>query len=115
MQMFKVFVLLVLATTAGDVFAKPKQKSICPERPDSFVKTVEVFDGPVADMATLVPDESTNTGAYWTLDYVYAAGRTVNIRCGYADKTSVDINLAEKIQKCVYRIAAKKKIEVFCQ
>lgn len=109
MQMFKVFVLLVLATTAGDVFAKPKQKSICPERPDSFVKTVEVFDGPVTDMAILVPDASTNAGAYWTLDYVYKAGRTVNIRCGYADKTSVDINLAEKIQKCSYRISAKKK------
>lgn len=115
MQMFKVFVVLVLTTMAGDASAEPKQKSICPERPDSFVKTVQVFDGPVADMATLVPDESTNTGAYWTLDYVYKAGRSVNIRCEYADKTSVDINLAEKIQKCSYKIAAKKKIEVFCQ
>ena len=66
-------------------------------------------------MAILVPDESTNTGAYWTLDYVYKAGRTVNIRCVYADKTSVDINLPENIQKCSYRIDGKKKIEVYCQ
>lgn len=114
MQTFKVLILLVLTAMAGYAFAKPKQKSICPERPESVVKTVEVFDGPVADMATLVPDESTNTGAFWTLDYVYTAGRTVNIRCGYTDKTSVDINLADKIQKCSYRIDAKKKIEVFC-
>ncbi|HMW46652.1 MAG TPA: hypothetical protein PKD17_01430 [Cellvibrionaceae bacterium] len=63
-------------------------------------------------MATLVPDESTDTGAYWTLDYVYKAGCTVNIRCGYADKTSVDINLAEKIQKCSYKIDAMKKSSV---
>jgi hypothetical protein len=43
------------------------------------------------------------------------SGRTVNVRCGYADKTSVDINLEEKIQKCTYKIDAKKKIAVFCQ
>lgn len=115
MQMVKVFVLLVLTTIAGDAFAKPKQMSICPDRPDTFVKTVQIFDGPVADMATLVPDETKEDQGFWTLDYVYKAGRTVNVRCEYADKTSVDINLAEKIQKCSYRISAKKTYTLQCQ
>ncbi|RYF80312.1 MAG: hypothetical protein EOO03_17465 [Chitinophagaceae bacterium] len=103
-----------MITIAGTAFATPKQQSICPERSKSFVNSVQVFDGPVADLAILVPDEAKPNQGFWKLDYVYAAGRTVNVRCEYADKTNLDINLPEKIQKCSYRIDAKKKLKLFC-
>ncbi|HRH75752.1 MAG TPA: hypothetical protein PK129_00250 [Cellvibrionaceae bacterium] len=114
MWLIRVFALFMCISTAACALEQPEKSSICPERSASFVKSVQVFDGPVGEMAILVPDEAKEDHGFWKLDYVYAAGRTVNIRCEYTDKTNVDINLPDKIQKCSYKIDGKKKLVLVC-
>ena len=94
--------------------AQEAATSVCPAKQNSFVKSVDVYDGPLADMVILIPDEATETEGYWNLSYVYEAGRTVNIQCKYADKTSVDINLANKITQCRYSFAHDKGLLLHC-
>ncbi len=111
----KALLLLISLTLVGCTFAQAGVNNVCPARPNSFLESVDVYDGPVADMAILMPEESNETRGFWNLAYVYEAGLTVNIRCKYSDNTSVDINLAKKINQCRYNLMKDKSLVLRCQ
>lgn len=115
MSLTKALSILISLTFVGCSFAKEEVSSVCPVRPNSSVAAVDVYDGPIADMAILMSDEAKATQGFWNLAYVYEAGRTVNIRCKYADKTSVDINLVKKINQCRYKFMKDKNLILSCQ
>ncbi len=115
MWSIKALLLLISLTLVGCTFAQEGANNVCPARPNSFVESVHVYDGPLAEMAILIPDEAKETRGFWNLAYVYEAGRTVNIRCKYFDNTSVDINLAKKINQCRYNIMKDKSLVLRCQ
>ncbi len=79
------------------------------------LRNVTVFDGPPSELASLVPDEGGDTSASWELGYVYDAGRTVWVRCQYADGTSADVQLSAKVSKCEYKAFKKDAFKLFCQ
>jgi hypothetical protein len=115
MWSIKALSLLICMTLVGCTYAQEATNNICPARSNSSVETVDVYDGPVADMAILMPDEANETRGLWNLAYVYEAGRTVNIRCKYADKTTMDINLAKKINQCHFNIMKDKSLVLRCK
>lgn len=86
---------------------------VCAAKP--ALRNVTVFDGPPAELASLVPDEGGDTGGSWELGYVYDAGRTVWVRCQYADGTSADVQLSAKVGKCEYKAVKKDAFKLFCK
>lgn len=75
---------------------------VCPARPDHPVRRMTVFDGPPEELASLVPDHGLQHWGYWTLGYVFDAGRFVTIRCEYADGHNEDVKLTSRIARCEY-------------
>ncbi len=105
--------MLVAAAACG---VRPVQAAgVCPGQPGQPLRQVDVFDGPVEDLATLVPDVAKERAGHWQLGYVYAAGRTVNVRCHYADARMVDVALTQKVERCDYRIDARKTLDLRCR
>ncbi len=86
---------------------------VCAAKP--ALRNVTVFDGPPSELASLVPDEAGEISASWELGYVYDAGRTVWVRCQYADGTSADVQLSARIAKCEYKAVKKDAFKLFCQ
>jgi hypothetical protein len=88
---------------------------VCAPRADTPLQFVDVFDGPVEDMATLVPDRAKAHSGHWRLGYVYKANRFVVVRCKYADGQTVDVKLANRVNRCDYKINAKKTLVLYCK
>ncbi|WP_187408333.1 STY0301 family protein [Saccharophagus sp. K07] len=100
----KLVFILATAIISGCSTTSNHSNSICPERPNTYVKAIGVYDGPIADLALLLPDEASETDGFWNLAYVYDAGRTVNVRCQYSDKTNLDIHLEQPVDQCRFQI-----------
>lgn len=111
----KLFLILISFVLISCVTAQKPADSVCPVRPDSQLKALDVYDGPIAEMAILVPDEATDTEGFWHLAYVYEAGRTVNIRCKYSDKAMVDVEIKNEIDKCRYVVAKQGELILRCK
>jgi hypothetical protein len=107
--------LIVSLTLVGGSFAADGENSICPSRPNGFVESVLVYDGPTAEMAILRPDEANKTMGLWSLAHIYEVGRIVNIRCRYSDKSSVDISLNKKVAQCRSGIAKNGGLTLSCK
>jgi hypothetical protein len=88
---------------------------VCPARKGQPLRFVDVFDGPTEEMATLVPDQDYTRSGYWQLRYVYESSRFVTIRCKYADGAVLDIKLIDKVDRCDYKINAKKALTINCK
>jgi hypothetical protein len=99
----------------GCTFAPVIAKEVCAPLPDNPLRYVDVFDGSVEELATLVPDKAKARSGHWTLGYVYDAKRFVTVRCKYADGKAVDVKLAERIARCDYKINAKKTLALYCK
>jgi hypothetical protein len=108
-------VALVVAFLWGCLVHQAVAADVCPVREPQPLRFVDVFDGPPADLATLIPDKAGERSGYWLLGYIYDAGRFVVIRCKYADKQTVDVKLSQKVNKCEYKIDAKKTLSVYCK
>jgi len=108
------FVALIASVVCGQISALAAGP-VCPARHSQPLRFVDVFDGPPEELATLVPDAAKNRSGYWELGYVYDANRIVTIRCRYADGNTVDIKLTEKIERCSYKIDAKKTLRLRCK
>ncbi|GKS74284.1 lipoprotein [Acidovorax sp. SUPP950] len=106
-------VLLFAAANGG--MPTSQAAGVCPAQPGQPLRQVDVFDGPVEDLATLVPDVAKERAGHWQLGYVYAAGRTVNVRCHYADARTVDVELTQEVERCDYRIDARKTLDLRCK
>jgi hypothetical protein len=88
--------------------------NVCPQLA-SHLTSINVFDGAVEELASLIPDASNEHQGYWMLEYVYAAGRFVTVRCIYADGHTVDVKLPNKINRCSFTINTKKVLTLKCR
>ncbi|AHI77335.1 STY0301 family protein [Burkholderia thailandensis] len=103
------------ADATGAAGAARAGTAVCPVRAQSPLQYVDVFDGAPSDLATLIPDDAGERKGHWELGYVYDAGRYVTIRCKYADGQTKDVRLAERVNRCDYRIDGKKTLKVTCR
>lgn len=96
----------VLALVTAQLGAAPAhgqaQATACPTLPDDRLQFVDVFDGTPEEQAYLVPDSATDASGWWSLGYVYDAGRFVTVRCKYAHGHSVDLRIPSRIARCAY-------------
>lgn len=103
--------VVLLGCTLGHVDAK----EVCPIQGDQSLRYVDILDGPIQDMAILIPDEAQHTHGYWSLGYVYDAGRFVSVRCKYADGKVLEIKLLDRVERCNYKIDSKKNLTLDCK
>jgi hypothetical protein len=89
--------------------------SPCAARPGTFLKYVEIFDGPPEELASLAPDESGKNSATFVLGDLYAAGRFAIVRCKYADGKTVDVKLTAKVESCKYVIGKGEQESFTCR
>jgi hypothetical protein len=87
----------------------------CPARRDTTLRFVDVFDGPPEELATLMPDKAEERSGYWSLKYVYDAGRTVTIRCKYANEETHDVKLSTVTTRCDYTIDSQQVLTLRCK
>lgn len=87
---------------------------VCPSR-DAQLHHVELSDGKPEELAILIPDEAGDRAGYWRLDYVYDAGRTVTVKCKYADVHQVDVPLTQRVTRCDYRIGVNQTLFLSCR
>jgi hypothetical protein len=88
---------------------------VCPLRAGQPLRFVDVFDGSPDELAKLMADEAKARSGYWRLDYVYAAGRFVTVRCKYDDEKELDVKLTHNVARCDYRIDARKTLALSCK
>lgn len=86
---------------------------VCPVR-SAPLRYLDVFDGAPAELATLVPEVDSETSGHWLLGYVYDAGRTVTVRCKYADRSEVDVPLPRRVNRCDYRTRPGQALSLVC-
>ena len=106
---------LLLALLSACSPAPSVAAEVCPVQKTQALRFVDVFDGPVQDLATLVPDKAGERFGYWRLGYVYDAARFVTIRCKYADGKTLDVTLSNRVERCDYQIDAKKTLVLRCK
>jgi hypothetical protein len=87
----------------------------CLAKAGTTLRFVDVFDGPPESLATLVPDEAGERSGYWNLKYVYDAGRSVTIRCKYANDEMHDVKLSTVTTRCDYTIDAQQALTLRCK
>ncbi len=108
-------VTVVLAMLTGCSPAPGVAAEVCPIQPNQPLRFVDVFDGPVGDLAILVPDKAQARSGYWRLGYVYDAARFVTIRCKYADGKTLDVKLSKRVDRCDYQIDVDKTLVLRCK
>lgn len=105
----------LLALLSGCASERGVAAEVCPIQPDRPLRFVDVFDGPVEDRATLVPDKAGARSGYWQLGYIYDAARFVTVRCKYAEGKSLDVKLPQRVERCDYQINNEKTLVLRCQ
>lgn len=88
---------------------------ICPIRDEQPLRFAEIFDGNPEDLAALIPDSAKARSGYWDLNYIYDAGRFATVRCKYFDGQTLDLRILNRIQRCDYKINAKKVLKLNCE
>ena len=107
--------ILLLALLSGCAPTPGVAAEVCPSQKNQPLRFVDVFDGPVQDLATLVPDKAGERSGYWRLGYVYDAARFVTIRCKYADGKTLDVKLSKRVDRCDYQIDVDKTLVLRCK
>jgi hypothetical protein len=100
-------IAIVIASPALAAPAAPAKYSCAPAKDGKKLQSLEVFDGPVADNASLVPDDSNQNNGTWTFDGTYEDGRFITLRCKYAGGAVVDIEMKDKVKSCRSKTAGK--------
>jgi hypothetical protein len=82
--------------------------------------SVDLFDGPVEDMADLVPDASTDSKyhahASWKLGYIYDSGHAVYVKCVYRGaKDALIVKLDRQVENCVFDRTKDKPASLTCK
>ena len=115
MLLNKVLGITLLAMASGVCASAVAAVEVCPLRNNQPLRSIDVFDGPPEDLATLIPDKAGARSGYWQLGYVYDAARNVTIRCKYAGGHAIDVLLTNRVDRCSYLINAKKTLALKCQ
>jgi hypothetical protein len=79
------------------------------------LRSVTVFEGPPSEQASLVPDSAGKNNSSWDLAYIYDGGRSVWVRCQYADGANSDVKLSARVSKCRSEAVKKDAIKLSCQ
>lgn len=93
----------------------------CPPFKDQQpLASVDVFDGPVEEMADLVPDASTigkdHAHASWKIGHIYDGGHAVYVKCVYrGPKNTAVVKLARKVGTCVFDRMKDKPATLNCK
>jgi len=109
------FVAVSLLWLSGCISTPTWASDVCPAQDHQPLQSVEIYDGPVEDLALLMPDEGKRTHGYWLLGYVYDAHRSITVRCKYADGRSADVKLGKRVERCDYRFDRRKNLTLRCQ
>lgn len=68
------------------------------------LRTVTIFDGPVANNAALAPDTTRSVhGGYaqrWTIEGIYGAGRRITLRREYNDRSPLFVSVRQPVREC---------------
>lgn len=103
-----------LCALSGCSMVPAMANNVCAVRNDHPLQYVDVFDGAPEELASLVPDKAEDTYGYWSLGYIYEAGRFVTIRCKYEDGLVTDVKLTTKTSRCEYRSDSHKTLSLSC-
>jgi hypothetical protein len=105
------------STEAGESGQSSRSQRLnpCPDSGGTTLRLVDVFDGPPESLATLIPDEAGERSGYWNLKYVYDAGRSVTIRCKYANGEAHDVKLSAGTRRCDYAIDSQESLTLRCE
>lgn len=106
---------LLLVGLCGCSAKVTRAADVCPANGHSPLRSVDVFDGSPAELASLVPDLANERSGYWQLGYVYDAGRFVSVRCKYADGSTAEQKLIHKVARCDYKLDAQKTLSLQCR
>ncbi|MEE3626112.1 STY0301 family protein [Nitrospirillum sp. BR 11752] len=104
--------LLLYGSFKQEAFAAPRE--ICPARPADLVKNIYIFNGKPEEEIFLAPDDNRAGGGTYSVGYVYKMGRTINIRCTYASGTVTDVELKDKVDRCVVTEKKPTELSVRC-
>ncbi|MGA8172897.1 MAG: STY0301 family protein [Methylocystis sp.] len=102
------------------VCATARAESCPPLKDKQPLASVDVFDGPVEEMADLVPDDSRSgrdhAHALWKLAHLYDEGHAVYVKCVYrGPKNTAVVKLARKVDKCVFDRTKDKPASMTCK
>ena len=115
MLLNKILGITLLAMASGIVASAAEASKVCPVQPHQPLRSVDVFDGPPEDLATLIPDQAGARSGYWQLGYVYDADRNITIRCKYAGGPAIDVRLTDRVERCSYVINTQKTLALECR
>ncbi len=87
---------------------------ICKAPERNTLSRIDIFDGRPEELVILAPSRSGDRWGTWDLAYVYDAGRTVTVRCTYADGSREDVTLAKRTRECRYREGGRPAISLRC-
>ena len=79
------------------------------------LRQVSLFDGPISEMAELMPDHLGDAAGHWQLAYVYKAGRSAAVRCTYADGTTREVTLTVPVSRCDYTRTTEGAMTLRCR
>jgi hypothetical protein len=91
--------LLIGILVSGNGYARSNAEGVCPQYPNAKLKQIYIFDGKPEKLAYLAPDNP-EIDAY-ILGDIYEKGRTVTIRCEYDTGFIIDVELKNKVDKCL--------------
>ncbi|VXC91940.1 STY0301 family protein [Sphingomonas sp. 8AM] len=100
----------------GIVAMAAAMSATCPaHRGGAPLHNVDIYDGPTADNAVLAPDATRRlnrtTVQVWRVEGVYRAGRSLNVRCGYAAGGSVMVPVTQPVREC--RLSRRGSVRTF--
>lgn len=96
-------------------FTACAQELKCPASQGKNVLTsVDLFDGPPAERADLVPDDSRGTTnlmyASWKVGYLFDSGRKLYVVCSYSGPqptSEVTLKAEKRVSSCIFRAHGK--------
>lgn len=78
------------------------QGEVCPVLKHDKLRQISIFDGKPGEQAYLAPDDSETAANTYTLGKIHDEGRSVTIRCEYGSGVVRDIELKNKVRRCLY-------------
>ena len=91
---------------------RPSPRACARRGPAPPVTQIDVFDGDPALQAYLAPDDDQDGANTYTVKGIYAAHRSVTVRCQYGDE-QVDVKLAKPVKAC--HILDKPEPQLSCK